>query len=310
MRPAAAAAAVRMRRGPREIGRFRTSAGLVRLRMSVGVHSGDVRFFLAGGSHRELIVSGPAVTRTVEMESAAGAGQILVSDSTAAAIPPSSAGEARDGGRLLKKAPTAGAGRVAAPPQQEYDRPEVFIPTAIREHLLGTAVATSALGRAATRAGRIDEARALLEEALDSFRDMGAESFVAETEARLAELRLFAGDETAALGLIASTLARSDVGGMVSVKAMLYRLRGYALMRRGEWDAARAAIEESLRMARSISAQYEVALSLQACASLANATSGDPAPYLDECVPILERLGVISMSRLERAWSPEAATAG
>ena len=84
-------------------------------------------------------------------------------------------------------------------------------------------------------------------------------------------------------------------------KGMLYRLRGYALMRQGEWKTASACIDESLRLARSISAQYEVALSLQALASLAHATGDDPAPYLDECVPILERLGVTSMSRLEQA---------
>lgn len=175
---------------------------------------------------------------------------------------------------------------------------------------VGVAVATSALGRAATRSGRIDEAKELLEEAVESFRGMGAESFVAETEARLAELQLFGGDTTRALALIASTLARGEIGGMVAVKAMLYRLRGYALMRQGDWEAARACINESLRLARSISAQYEVALSLQACASLAHATGGDPAPYLDECVPILERLGVTSMSRLEQARPPEPTRAG
>ena len=35
------------------------------LRMSVGVHTGRFDFFLVGGSHRELIVTGPAATRVV-----------------------------------------------------------------------------------------------------------------------------------------------------------------------------------------------------------------------------------------------------
>ena len=51
-----------------------TSAGTVTLRMSVGIHSGEFDFFLVGDSHRELIVAGPAASRTVEMESAASAG--------------------------------------------------------------------------------------------------------------------------------------------------------------------------------------------------------------------------------------------
>ena len=80
-------AAMAMRQELRRSGRFRTSAGLVGLRMSVGVHSGSCAFFLAGDSHRELIITGPAVTKTVEMESAAQAGEILVSAETAAVLP-------------------------------------------------------------------------------------------------------------------------------------------------------------------------------------------------------------------------------
>ena len=76
MQRRACRAAVGMRDRLRKEGRFPTSAGMVRLQMSVGVHSGDVHMFLVGTSHLELIVTGPAVTRTVEMEGAAKAGQI------------------------------------------------------------------------------------------------------------------------------------------------------------------------------------------------------------------------------------------
>ena len=58
---------------------------------------------------------------------------------------------------------------------------------------IGVAVATSALGLAATRARRFEEALGFLEAALDDFRNMGAESFVIETEGRLAELYLSTG---------------------------------------------------------------------------------------------------------------------
>ena len=90
--PRACAAARAMQQRLDEVGVCFTSAGKVTLRMSVGIHSGMFDFFLVGGSHRELIVSGPAATRTVEMESAASAGQVLISPGTALAIPRSEQG--------------------------------------------------------------------------------------------------------------------------------------------------------------------------------------------------------------------------
>ena len=81
-------AAFDMRSTLREIGHLRTSAGQVTLRMHVGAHSGSFDFFLVGRSHRELLVTGPAATTTVEMEAASEAGEILVSESTAALLDP------------------------------------------------------------------------------------------------------------------------------------------------------------------------------------------------------------------------------
>jgi hypothetical protein len=80
----AARAAFEMRRTLRSIGRPRTSAGTVQLRMHAGLHTGRFQFFLVGDSHRELLVTGPAASRTVEMEAASEAGEILVSRETAA----------------------------------------------------------------------------------------------------------------------------------------------------------------------------------------------------------------------------------
>ena len=73
----ACASAVAMRRTLREVGRIRAGASDVVLRMSVGVHSGDYAMFLVGGSHRELLIGGPAATTVVAMEGLASAGQIL-----------------------------------------------------------------------------------------------------------------------------------------------------------------------------------------------------------------------------------------
>lgn len=103
----AAHAAAGMRRELRHIGRVKTSAGATTLKMHVGVHSGAFDLFLLGPVHRELVVAGPSATKTVEMESSAVAGEIMVSDATAAWLPSSVLGERRDGGRLLVRTPPA-----------------------------------------------------------------------------------------------------------------------------------------------------------------------------------------------------------
>jgi class 3 adenylate cyclase/tetratricopeptide (TPR) repeat protein len=102
LRGCAAARAMQQRLD--EVGVCVTSAGKVTLRMSVGIHSGMFDFFLVGGSHRELIVSGPAATLTVEMEAAARAGQVLVSPGTAEEIPAANRGRPSGPGVILKGA--------------------------------------------------------------------------------------------------------------------------------------------------------------------------------------------------------------
>ena len=78
------------------------TAGRVRLRMSQGVHSGTFTLFVVDGGHQELIVTGPACTKTVECEANANAGQILLSDATAAVVPAGWRGARRDVGCLLR----------------------------------------------------------------------------------------------------------------------------------------------------------------------------------------------------------------
>lgn len=118
------------------IGRLRTSGGQVTLRMSVGVHTGQFDFFLVGGSHRELVITGPAATATVDLESSADAGEILVSPAAAACLDAGDLGEPKDGGVLLARAPATfeahapDVGDVSA-----IDLPGC-VPTALRRQLL------------------------------------------------------------------------------------------------------------------------------------------------------------------------------
>jgi class 3 adenylate cyclase/tetratricopeptide (TPR) repeat protein len=136
----AAISAHSMRATLRSIGRLDTTAGKVVLRMSSGVNSGSFHFFLVGESHRELIVAGPAASRTVLMESAATAGEILVSRDTAAALPSKVLGQPKGEGILLRSGPAALS--------VQHDDVEVplssidistGIPVALREHLLSGA---------------------------------------------------------------------------------------------------------------------------------------------------------------------------
>jgi class 3 adenylate cyclase/tetratricopeptide (TPR) repeat protein len=133
----AATAAHGMRATLRSIGKLDTTAGKVVLRMSVGVTSGSFHFFLVGESHRELIVAGPAASQTVDMESTATAGEILVSKGTAVALSETTLGQPKGEGILLKRGP---ATLSFARDQVEVPITSVdvarCVPLALREHLL------------------------------------------------------------------------------------------------------------------------------------------------------------------------------
>lgn len=127
-------AAARMRRSLRTVGLLETSAGRVRLRMSIGVHSGALRFLVVGASSATLVVAGPHATAVVEAEASARAGQIVISAATAALLPPSSVGAPCGCGALLARAPSA---RPVVPPPVPADSGggAEFLSTALRDHL-------------------------------------------------------------------------------------------------------------------------------------------------------------------------------
>jgi class 3 adenylate cyclase/tetratricopeptide (TPR) repeat protein len=131
----AARAAFEMRRTLRAVGRPRTSAGPVQLRMHAGLHSGRFQFFLVGESHRELLVTGPAASRTVEMEAASEAGEILVSTETASELDPSTLGEEKGPGHLLQAAPDV-SGTLEPLPEFADTPIELAVPAPLRAQLL------------------------------------------------------------------------------------------------------------------------------------------------------------------------------
>ena len=132
----ACVSALRMRSAMRAAGRVTTSVGSVRLRMSMGVHSGILHLFRVGTSHRELVVTGPGATATVDMEAAASANEIVISPATATALGPTFVGAARGPGFLLRdRSLTLPKGLATAPVDAGPDA-AMAVPRALRDHLL------------------------------------------------------------------------------------------------------------------------------------------------------------------------------
>jgi class 3 adenylate cyclase/tetratricopeptide (TPR) repeat protein len=116
---------------------FTSTGRRVKLRISQGIHSGTFHLLLVDGEHRELVVTGPGTTETVECEGEAVAGQILCSAGTAALLDPRRLGTAFGTRRLLRNVTTVSV------PTEEIDlraSPSAditcFVPTMQREQIL------------------------------------------------------------------------------------------------------------------------------------------------------------------------------
>jgi class 3 adenylate cyclase/tetratricopeptide (TPR) repeat protein len=117
----AARAALRMQRALAQIGRATTSIGRVKLRASAGVESGPVHLVLAGNPamHRELVVLGPTATGVTMLEHAAGTGEVLLGDATAASLGTGLVRPHGGSGHLLAGVPTP----PTSPPRQPEPEP-------------------------------------------------------------------------------------------------------------------------------------------------------------------------------------------
>ena len=135
--PRACRAAFEMRRALREMGRVRCSVGYVSLRMSVGIHSGTFQFYVVGGDHLELVIAGPAATRTVLMESTASAGEILLSSATASLLEPRLVGQPKGDGLLLRAVPDVPHPPSIPPTDDAGLDLARCVPVGLREHLRG-----------------------------------------------------------------------------------------------------------------------------------------------------------------------------
>ena len=104
----AATAALGMQDALATMRRLSTSAGPVRLAMSVGMHAGTFHFFLVGGVHRELVVTGADASACIETEAIASAGEVMMSRATAAQFDPALLGAESGGVVRLDRQPGGG----------------------------------------------------------------------------------------------------------------------------------------------------------------------------------------------------------
>ncbi|MCU0301751.1 MAG: AAA family ATPase [Candidatus Nanopelagicales bacterium] len=129
-------AAVEMRAALRAAAAVPTSVGRLSLSMSVGVHAGDIHLFLVGEPTRELLVLGPGATATAQAEQSAEAGEIVVSEATAARLPADAVRPRADGRLLLRRRRprTLAPGAAALPPADDALLRSLF-PQALGEYL-------------------------------------------------------------------------------------------------------------------------------------------------------------------------------
>jgi class 3 adenylate cyclase/tetratricopeptide (TPR) repeat protein len=125
----AARAGLRMHRVLAQIGRAKTSIGRVKLRASAGVESGPIHLILAGdpAHRRDLVLLGPTVTAVTMLEHAAGIGEVLAGDATAADLGPDLVRPHEGWGHLLSGVPR---------PANRPPQPEPEATAAVVEQLL------------------------------------------------------------------------------------------------------------------------------------------------------------------------------
>ena len=118
------------------VGRLRVTGGTVTLRMSIGIATGRIDFFVAGSVHRELLVAGPGATETVTIEAAADAGEIGISPGLAARLDPRCVGDAKERRAAARAPPRRRSGAGARCRLGRRDDVASCIPIATRGHVL------------------------------------------------------------------------------------------------------------------------------------------------------------------------------
>ena len=139
------------------------------------------------------------------------------------------------------------------------------------------------LARLAVRRGRHREALPVLEKAADDLRRFHLGAYADLARAMLAEAEAFAGEPTRALEITREELALGDRN-----RPLLERVAGIALIRLGQKDEAAHELMRALQSARELSAEYDIAATIDALDVLGAAEG----PLLGERDDVLARLKI------------------
>ena len=170
---------------------------------------------------------------------------------------------------------------------------------------LKVADAASELGRFAGRTGNFEESHSLLAEARELFSAEGDEVEALAADVWRVESLVHQGASTAALELADDALERTkSTPGVAILAAMLHRLRGWAFMQLRDLERAGAAFDESLKLAQlegenigMRSADYEMALTLDALGRLGEMVGGPIEDLERERDAIVAKLAVMQLQR-------------
>jgi tetratricopeptide (TPR) repeat protein len=152
--------------------------------------------------------------------------------------------------------------------QSRLDEAEVLLQNAQRvlkaaSYPLGAVITMSGLSRIAAWRGRNAEALRLQSEALERFRELGAEDHAVESLVRLVEIHVLTGEAAAAAALEAASEARrvlESAGDVPVLPGTLSRLEARARRLSGDLPGARSLLDEALEVVSRDGFDYEVAL--------------------------------------------------
>lgn len=181
--------------------------------------------------------------------------------------------------------------------QCRLDEAEVLLENAQRvlqaaSYPLGAVITMSGLSRIAAWRGRNADALRLQSDALERFRELGAEDHAVESLVRLVEIHVLTGEAAAAAALDAANEARRVLEGAGDVPVLpgtLSRLEARARRLSGDVAGARSMFQDALDLGTRDGFDYEVAL-----ASLAIARMEEDDDRITGALAKLSELGVLT----------------
>jgi tetratricopeptide (TPR) repeat protein len=162
------------------------------------------------------------------------------------------------------------------------------------QFLVGIALVNLNLGRADARAGLPDLAQSRLDKAFEMFDEMGAQSYVLDTNVRRTEAYLLNGEFDRARELAESLLHNmvSDEHNQV-FEATLYRVLGYCCQAVGDDLGSLNNFEKALRLALEADAAFEAAVTLEGLLRFFG-EDGRGTDWQFEEELLFQRLGIIA----------------